>query len=58
MSARLNCLLIMFVMKFYTSSGEFHIIAKGKGKTIPVRPVTGPEGSIKLRLPDFKTVGI
>jgi len=30
---------------------------KGKGKTIPLQAWTGPEGSRKLRLPDFKTIG-
>jgi len=29
-----------------------------KGKTIPVHPWTNPEGSRRLRLPDFKTIGI
>jgi hypothetical protein len=28
-----------------------------KGKAIPLRPLTGPEGSRRLRLPDFKTIG-
>jgi hypothetical protein len=28
-----------------------------KGKTLPLQAWTGPEGSRKLRLPDFKTVG-
>jgi hypothetical protein len=28
-----------------------------KGKAIPLQAWTGPEGSRKLRLPDFKTVG-
>jgi hypothetical protein len=27
------------------------------GKTIPLQAWTGPEGSRKLRLPDFKTIG-
>jgi len=31
--------------------------SEGKGKAIPLRPITGPEGSRKLRLPDFETVG-
>jgi hypothetical protein len=26
-------------------------------KAIPLQPLTGPEGSRRLRLPDFKTVG-
>ena len=30
---------------------------KGKGKGIPFQAWTGPEGSRRLRLPDFKTVG-
>jgi len=30
----------------------FHI---GKGKTVPLQAWTGPEGSRKLRLPDFVT---
>jgi len=28
-----------------------------KGKTIPLQAWTGPEGSKRLRLPDFKTIG-
>jgi hypothetical protein len=30
---------------------------KGKGKSIPVQACTGPEGSRRLRLPDFKIFG-
>jgi len=30
---------------------------KGKGKAIPLQPWTGPQGSKRLRLPDFKTIG-
>jgi hypothetical protein len=30
---------------------------KGKGKAIPLQALTGPEGSRRLRLPDFKTIG-
>jgi hypothetical protein len=29
----------------------------GKGKEIPLQAWTGPEGSRRLRLPDFKRVG-
>jgi hypothetical protein len=29
---------------------------KGNGKAIPLQALTGPEGSRRLRLPDFKTV--
>jgi len=28
-----------------------------KGKTIPLQAWTGPDGSSRLRLPDFKTFG-
>jgi hypothetical protein len=30
---------------------------KGKGKAIPLQALTGPEGSRRMRLPDFKTNG-
>jgi hypothetical protein len=30
---------------------------KGKGKAIPLQALTGPEGSRRLRLPDFRTIG-
>ena len=30
---------------------------KGKGKVIPLQAWTGPEGSRRLRLPDFKKIG-
>jgi len=29
---------------------------KGKGKAIPLQAWTGPNGSTKLRLPDFKII--
>jgi hypothetical protein len=29
-----------------------------KDKAIPLEALTGPEGSRKLRLPDFKIIGI
>jgi len=31
--------------------------AMPRGKTIPLQAWTGPEGSRRLRLPDFKTIG-
>jgi len=30
---------------------------KGKGKAIPLQAWTDPEGSRRLRLPDFETIG-
>jgi hypothetical protein len=32
-------------------------INKGKGKAFPLQAWIGPEGSRRLRLPDFKTIG-
>jgi hypothetical protein len=32
-------------------------LIKAKGKAIPLQALTGPEGSRRLRLPDFKTMG-
>ena len=29
---------------------------KGKGKAVPLQTWTGPEGSRRLRLPDFKAI--
>ena len=34
-----------------------HTNTASEGKTIPLQAWTGPEGSRRLRLPDFKTVG-
>jgi len=36
---------------------KFVYKGKGKGKAIPLQAWTGPEGSRRLRLPDFKTFG-
>jgi len=36
---------------------QFLISVKGKGKSVPLQAWTGPEGSRKLRLPDFVTTG-
>jgi len=36
---------------------EWRVNKKGKGKAIPLQAWTGPEGSRRLRLPDFKTIG-
>ena len=34
-----------------------HEKGKCKGKAVPLQAWTGPEGSRRLRLPDFKTIG-
>jgi len=50
---RRNCLQSLFV----ASSAVTEIkTRKGKGKAIPLEAWTGPEGSRRLRLPDFKTI--
>ena len=46
-------------MKQRNVKGEISefISSLGKGKTIPLQAWTGPEGTRRLRLPDFKTIG-
>ena len=41
----------MYHMQFITSILE----SKGKGKAVPLQTCSGPEGSRKLRFPDFMT---
>jgi len=36
----------------------YTLILKHKGKAIPLQAWTGPEGSRRLRPPDFKKIGI
>jgi len=42
-----------FRVSMYTSPGQFNEL--GKGKAVPLQAWTGPEGSRKLRFPDFVT---
>jgi hypothetical protein len=42
--------------KLLTLTYETYVI-NCKGKAIPLQPSTGPEGSSRLRLSDFKTIG-
>ena len=46
-------LLVLVCISFVIIGG----INPGKGKAIPLQAVTGPEGSRRLRFPDFKTIG-
>jgi len=32
-------------------------VLKGKGTTVPLQAWAGPEGSSRMSLPDFKTIG-
>jgi hypothetical protein len=43
-------------MKRKTTTNTTTIKSKDKGKAIPLQAWTGPEGSRRLRLPDFKTI--
>jgi len=36
---------------------ENNFIAQNKGRAIPLQIWAGPEGSRRVRLPDFKTIG-
>jgi len=36
---------------------DSYFVVKGKGKAVPLQAWTGPEGSRRLRCPDFKTFG-
>jgi hypothetical protein len=58
-----KCIKIFLTIDFYygvrvkwvTKPQMYEI--KGKGKVTPLQAWTGPEGSRRLRLPDFKTSG-
>jgi len=46
---------------FATVNGRLNFVTvtvtNGKGKAIPLQAWTGPEGSRRMRLPDFMTIG-
>jgi hypothetical protein len=46
--------LIQIYMYYY--SIVFYLL-KGQGKTMLLQARTNPDGSTRLRLPDFKTIG-
>jgi len=46
---------LVFIYKF--QSGSVKLTGKSKCKAIPLQAWTGPEGSRRMRLPDFKTIG-
>jgi hypothetical protein len=35
----------------------FHGFHRVKGKAVPLQALTGPDGSRRLRLPDFNSIG-
>ena len=46
---------ILYIIANLQVSIHNHIISKGKGKAVPLQAWSGPEGSRKLRFPDFMT---
>jgi hypothetical protein len=48
---RANVLLLSNILRYII------IVLMVTGKAIPLQALTGPEGSRRLRLPDFKTIG-
>ena len=55
----LTTFTFILYFKFCNKHYDSHLLGKRrkKGKAIPVQACTGPEGSRRLRLPDFKTIG-
>jgi hypothetical protein len=51
------CIEYLFLFNLPTKCTLYIKYAKCKGKAIPLQALTGPEGSRRLRLLDFKTVG-
>ena len=52
-------MLAVFSVTLLASAAEliaYVLKDKGKGNAIPLQAWTGPEGSRRLRLPDFKTI--
>jgi hypothetical protein len=55
--------LVVHTFYFYVkldggTLGPKHVKGKGKGKAIPLQAWTGPEGSRRLRFPDWKTIAV
>jgi hypothetical protein len=51
-------LWVMFLLSMVNTTLRRNTLFKVKGKAIPLQAWTGPEGSRRLRLPDFMTIGI
>jgi hypothetical protein len=54
--------VMKMILSCLSRESKQHVISpavksKSKGKAIPLQALTGPKGSRKLRLPDFKTIG-
>jgi hypothetical protein len=53
----INVVQSVFLPGFAINDVQMSVSPVGKGKAIPLQSLTGPEGSTRLRLPDFKTIG-
>jgi hypothetical protein len=47
----------MYFVKTFYKTYFMRLSYFGKSKAIPSQALTGPEGSRRLKLPDFKTIG-
>jgi hypothetical protein len=59
MSRAISPLLPYYFMEYTGETLIFYVssLLYCKGKATPLQALTGPEGSRRLRLPDFKTIG-
>jgi hypothetical protein len=51
------CISSYLILAGSTAILDIQTKSNGKGKAIPLQAWTGPEGSRRLKLPDFKTIG-
>jgi hypothetical protein len=56
LNVHMNLLFLLLVARFI-SFLKIYLRGNVKGKAIPLQAWAGPEGSRRLRLPDFKTIG-
>jgi len=56
--AHRDCQTFPLTTGFLYAQDPFKGVFTGKAKVIPLQTWIGPEGFRRLRLPDFKTIGI
>jgi hypothetical protein len=54
---RMNLLITCCIQSDHLFARMFSAAVLSKKQEIPLQSLTGPEGSRRLRLPDFKTIG-
>jgi hypothetical protein len=57
MFVKFNITRWMLEMQSESPAVDGYVPGKCTGKAIPLQALTGPEGSRRLRLPYFKTIG-